>query len=199
MGERFPFPLTWTIYRSVYDKATNTRQEKLGSFTQIPLKLAWAVTIHKSQGKTFDQVTIDLGRGAFAAGQTYVALSRCRSFEGLALVKPVKLQDIRLDYSIVKFVTSLQYQLSAQKMSLEEKIHKLQQAAHESRRMKIIYLKGKDEKSERVIIPRAIENDEYAGHAFLALRAWCELRQEERTFNVERILRIEEHSTSRGK
>lgn len=184
-------PHTWTIYRSVYDRATRTLdQEKLGSFTQIPLKLAWAVTIHKSQGKTFDQVTIDLGRGAFAAGQTYVALSRCRSFEGLALVKPVKLQDIRLDYSIMKFVTSLQYQLSAQDMSLEEKIEKLQQAAREKQRIKIVYLKGKDEKSERVIVPRSIEEDEYAGHAFLALRAWCELRQEERTFNVERILSI---------
>ncbi len=184
-------PHTWSIYRSVYDKTTRTLdQERLGSFTQIPLKLAWAVTIHKSQGKTFDQVTIDLGRGAFAAGQTYVALSRCRSFEGLALVKPVKLQDIRLDYSIVKFVTSLQYQLSAREMSLDEKTDILCQAARDKKRIKIIYLKGKDEKSERIVIPRVIEEDEYAGHDFLALRAWCELRQEERTFNVERILRI---------
>lgn len=104
---------TWTIYRSTYNRDAQTLdQEKIGSFTQIPLKLAWAITIHKSQGKTFDEVTIDLGRGAFAAGQTYVALSRCRSFEGLTLVQPVKLQDIRLDYSIVKFITSLQYQLS---------------------------------------------------------------------------------------
>ncbi len=185
-------PHTWSIYRSVYDRATRTLdQEKLGSFTQIPLKLAWAVTIHKSQGKTFDQVTIDLGRGAFAAGQTYVALSRCRSFEGLALVKPVKLQDIRLDYSIVKFVTSLQYQLSAREMSLEEKMDILCQAAREKKRIKIVYLKGKDEKSERTVIPRCVEEDEYAGHDFLALRAWCELRQEERTFNVARILTID--------
>ncbi len=186
-------PHTWTIYRSIYDRATKTLdQERLGSFTQIPLKLAWAVTIHKSQGKTFDQVTVDLGKGAFAAGQTYVALSRCRSFEGLALVQPVKLQDIRLDYSIVKFVTSLQYQLSARDMSLEEKIERLRQAARDKQRIKIIYLKGKDEKSERIIVPRCVEEDEYAGHEFLALRAWCELRQEERTFNVARILWISE-------
>jgi hypothetical protein len=184
-------PHTWTVYRSVYDRATRTLdQEKLGSFNQIPLKLAWAVTIHKSQGKTFDQITIDLGRGAFAAGQTYVALSRCRSFEGLALVKPVKLQDIRLDYSIVKFVTSLQYRLSAREMSLEEKVDALRQAAKAKQRIRIVYLKGKDEKSERTIIPRTIEKDAYAGHEFLALRAWCELRQEERTFNVDRILKI---------
>ncbi len=185
------FSHTWSVYRSVYDKATRTLdQEKLGSFTQIPLKLAWAVTIHKSQGKTFDQITIDLGNGAFAAGQTYVALSRCRSFEGLTLARPVKLQDIRLDYSIVKFVTSLQYRLSAREMSLEDKIKILQQAAKQKQRVKIVYLKGKDEKSERIVIPRCVEEDEYAGHEFLALRAWCELRKEERTFNAERILSI---------
>ncbi len=184
-------PHTWRIYRSVYDRAAKTLdQEKLGSFTQIPLKLAWAVTIHKSQGKTFDRVAVDLGRGAFAAGQTYVALSRCRSFEGLALVKPVKLQDIRLDYSIVKFVTSLQYDLAREELPMDEKIDLLRRAATERKRLKITYLKGKDEKSERVIIPRTIEEDEYAGHRFLALRAWCELRQEERTFNVERILEV---------
>ncbi|MFZ2804521.1 MAG: AAA family ATPase [Patescibacteria group bacterium] len=106
-------PYTWTVYRSVYDRATKTLdQEKLGSFMQIPLKLAWAVTIHKSQGKTFDQVTIDLGDGAFAAGQTYVALSRCRTLEGLALVRPVRPQDIRSDRSIVEFVDALQQKLT---------------------------------------------------------------------------------------
>lgn len=190
-GEIAVSPHTWTVYRSTYDRKTRSlEQEKLGSFTQIPLKLAWAVTIHKSQGKTFDQVTIDLGRGAFAAGQTYVALSRCRSFEGLALVKPVRLQDIRLDYSIVKFVTSLQYDLAHRAMPLEKKIALLERAAKEGKRIAITYLKGKDEKSVRVIIPKCVEEDEYAGHEFLALRAWCELRQEERTFNVERILNI---------
>lgn len=185
-------PHTWTIYRSIYDAEAKTLdQERLGSFTQIPLKLAWAVTIHKSQGKSFDQVTIDLGNGAFAAGQTYVALSRCRSFEGLALVKPVRLQDIRLDYSIVKFITRLQYQISAKDLSLEDKVGLLTRAAKDKQRLKIVYLKGKDEKSERIIIPKTIEEAEYSGHDFLALRAWCALRRAERTFNVARILNIE--------
>lgn len=99
----------WNIYRSVYDSFTRTLdQEKMGSFSQIPLKLAWAVTIHKSQGKTFDEVTIDLGRGAFAAGQTYVALSRCRSLKGIHLKQPVRLHDIRLDETIGDFMTQLQ-------------------------------------------------------------------------------------------
>ena len=110
-------PHIWTIYRSSYDRESRTlNQERLGSYSQIPLKLAWAVTIHKSQGKTFDQVTIDLGRGAFASGQTYVALSRCRSFEGLHLVKPVNLMDIRVDDAIVKYFTSLEKGFSSREV-----------------------------------------------------------------------------------
>ncbi|MBP7006290.1 AAA family ATPase [Patescibacteria group bacterium] len=184
---------TWTVYRSIYDKKQKTLdQEKLGSFVQIPLKLAWAVTIHKSQGKTFDEVAVDLGRGAFAAGQTYVALSRCRSFKGLTLVKPVRLADIRIDFAIVKFVTGLQYMLSKKALPHAEKLRVLKAAAKEKKRLKITYLKGKDEKSERVIVPGAIEEAEYAGKNFLALRAWCELRRGDRTFNVEKIIGIQE-------
>ncbi len=104
---------TWSIYRSVYNKATHSLdQERLGSFMQIPLRLAWAVTIHKSQGKTFDQAVVDLGDGAFTSGQTYVALSRCRSLEGLSLMKPIRMQDIRIEYAIVNFMKMLKYTLT---------------------------------------------------------------------------------------
>ncbi len=75
-----------------------------GSFTQYPLKLAWAVTIHKSQGKTFDQVVIDLGNGAFAHGQTYVAISRCTSFEGIILKQPIRSTDVIVDDRVVEFM-----------------------------------------------------------------------------------------------
>lgn len=83
-------PYTWNVHRNKFEKKTGELiQEQVGSFKQIPLRLAWAVTIHKSQGKTFDKITLDLGRGAFASGQVYVALSRCRTFEGLHLLNPI--------------------------------------------------------------------------------------------------------------
>ncbi len=79
--------------------------EVIGTFTQYPLKLAWAITIHKSQGKTFENVIIDLGKkGAFASGQTYVALSRCTSLEGIVLKTPIKPQDIMVDPRIIDFL-----------------------------------------------------------------------------------------------
>ena len=74
--------------RIQYDRATKRiSTRKTGAFTQYPIRLAWAVTIHKSQGKTFDRVVIDIGRGAFAHGQVYVALSRCTNFAGITLAQ----------------------------------------------------------------------------------------------------------------
>jgi ATP-dependent exoDNAse (exonuclease V) alpha subunit len=117
-------PYSWNVYRSIYNQETKSLdQEKLGSFTQYPLKLAWAVTIHKSQGKTFDRVVIDLGTGAFASGQTYVALSRCRTLEGISLIKPIKFQDIRLNSAISKFLHLLK-DPSAANAELEAEIWK---------------------------------------------------------------------------
>lgn len=95
---------TWTNYDSVYNNANNSIERKeIGSFSQFPLKLAWAITIHKSQGKTFDRVYLDLGNGAFAHGQTYVALSRCTSLEGLVLRREVLASDLITDDVVRKF------------------------------------------------------------------------------------------------
>lgn len=94
---------TWEILKYRMNDKNEINTEPVGSFTQYPLRLAWAVTIHKSQGKTFDRVVIDLGRGAFAHGQTYVALSRCRTFEGILLKQKIKPQDVMLDERIVQY------------------------------------------------------------------------------------------------
>ena len=101
-------PLEWEKIEYEYDKEESRIDPKVtGSFKQYPIKLAWAITIHKSQGKTFDHVIIDLGQGAFAHGQTYVALSRCRSFEGIRLKKRIRPSDIILDGTVSQFHSML--------------------------------------------------------------------------------------------
>ncbi len=95
---------TWEILRyKLASDETKIETETIGSYKQYPLRLAWAMTIHKSQGKTFDKVIIDLTGGAFEHGQTYVALSRCRTLEGIVLRQRIRPQDIRVDERIVEF------------------------------------------------------------------------------------------------
>jgi len=106
---------TWENIKYNLDKDTQEITEVLeGSYTQIPLRLAWAITIHKSQGKTLENVIIDLGRGAFAPGQVYVALSRCKSYENLVLKQPIRPRDIWCDQSILDFARTITAKNAAQ-------------------------------------------------------------------------------------
>jgi len=95
---------TWENRKYQWDKKKGKITSKIiGTFEQFPLKLAWAITIHKSQGLTFDNTIIDLGSGAFANGQLYTALSRCRTFQGITLKRKIKKNDIIEDERLTRF------------------------------------------------------------------------------------------------
>ena len=97
-------PYTWDVFRFRYDETGGKiSSSKAGSFKQYPLMLAWAVTIHKSQGKTFDNVIIDVGYGTFAHGQLYVALSRSRTLDGIILKRKIEKRHILMDDRILHF------------------------------------------------------------------------------------------------
>ncbi|MBN1474682.1 MAG: AAA family ATPase [Syntrophaceae bacterium] len=182
-------PYTWKIYR-FYLKNDELRSEDVGSFIQYPVRLAFAVTIHKSQGKTFENVIIDVGRGTFAHGQMYVALSRCTSLAGIVLKQPLKKSHILMDWHIVKFLTRTQYDKAEQKWSHDDKLQIIHAAIKEKKNLDILYLKAKDEKSRRTIRPLFVGEMEYSGHPFVGMDAYCLTRKENRRFNVDRILEI---------
>lgn len=97
-------PDVWTNARYVIDKETKEIREEIeGEFRQYPLRLAWAITVHKSQGLTFDRAVLDVN-AAFAAGQVYVALSRCRSLEGLVLTAPLSPSSVRTDAVVTDYM-----------------------------------------------------------------------------------------------
>ena len=186
-------PNTWDLYRFRYEaESDRIEAESVGSFTQYPLRLAWAVTIHKSQGKTFDRVVIDIGRGAFAHGQVYVALSRCTSFEGLVLKTPIRKNHIWMDWRIVRFLTRFQYKKAEEKLPAADKRALVLEAIRAGRELEIVYLKPDDTKSRRRIRPEAVEMMEYHGRTFEGVRAYCHKRGECRTFRLDRMLEVRE-------
>jgi len=145
-------PHTWELFKYEYDRSTKRiSTRKTGSFTQYPIRLAWAVTIHKSQGKTFDRVVIDMGRGAFAHGQVYVALSRCTNFAGITLTKPITKAHIRMDWRVAKFLASFQYKKADERMDYEERKRIIEDAIQRDVDLQITYLKPDDRKSQRTI------------------------------------------------
>lgn len=113
-------PATWEKYKYEFDEVEKKIvARKTGSYTQIPLMLAWAVTIHKSQGRTLDRALVDLGQGAFEFGQAYVALSRCRSIEGLRFARPLRTSDIKCHPMVKEFYAQLRPLLDSFRAEVE--------------------------------------------------------------------------------
>lgn len=170
------FPYSWEIFKYTL-AGKEIISDVAGSFTQFPLRLAWAVTIHKSQGQTFENVCIDIGRGTFAPGQLYVALSRCTTLSGISLRAPLSLRHIQTDDRISRFMEHYIFPKDS-----GSKIRCLQDAARQRQKLDILYQKTNGQISRRVIIPLHIKGEN--------LLAFCTQRQEQRSFNIERITEI---------
>jgi len=184
-------PFTWEIYR-FFVEGGGLQSEVIGTFTQYPLMLAWAVTIHKGQGKTFDRVIIDIGKGIFAHGQMYVALSRCTTLGGIVLKRPALKKHIWTNYQVMDFLTKYQYKKAEESCPVDGKTEIIKRAIQNKLSLEIVYLKPSDEKTTRVVRPEAVGEMEYRGKKYRGMRAFCLKRNEERVFRIDRILEIRE-------
>jgi hypothetical protein len=166
--------------------------EVVGTFTQYPMKLAWAVTIHKSQGKTFDRVVVDFERGTFAHGQAYVALSRCTALEGLVLKQPLTESQVRLDWRVVRWLRDYTVSQSGSGLSEADTLAMIETAIDDQATVEIEYVSGRNIKSKRRIIPRSVGEMEYNGRPFVGVEAYCLERRANRVFSVGRIVGIKQ-------
>ena len=122
-------PETWKSVSYKWNKTENVIEEEiLGTFMQLPVRLAWAITVHKSQGMSFDRVMADLGN-SFETGQVYVALSRCRSLEGLSLSSKIKPQSIIADPRVIEFSKNMSEYYAAEDVMLINQTEKIDEKA----------------------------------------------------------------------
>jgi ATP-dependent exoDNAse (exonuclease V) alpha subunit len=179
----------WQVYRFGLE-GQEIQAEPAGTFEQFPFRLAWAVTIHKSQGKTFEQVIVDVGSGTFAAGQLYVALSRCTSLAGITLRTPVKAQHIRTDQRIHDYMATHRSCTAEGMQPQSNKLALIKQAVADQTPLEIIYLKGNNTETTRQVRPLSLGEESYQGKSFVGMRALCLQGGQELLFSVDRILSI---------
>lgn len=203
-------PEKWEVIEYRYDKKNKRIEENVvGSFQQFPVKLAWAITIHKSQGQTFEKVVIDMNKGAFAHGQLYVALSRCKSLPGIRMMTPVALTDLCFDERVAGFIErsedgyinldpghqpllgrqaapavvaqTTQSRPSAATVGFRGAVG---EAMRNGITVTISYSAFNGDVTRRTISPKTWEDDD-------KFVAFCHLRSDERHFRVSRILSLE--------
>lgn len=151
-------PFTWSYYKYTYDKKKKKIiKQVVGTYTQFPLKLAWAITIHKSQGQTFDTVVIWLEGRAFSKGQVYVALSRCKTLDGIALNRPIQHFDILVDDVVRKFLIAIRKYISNYKLPHEDKLKLLADSIKKGSSLIIHYLDIDEDLLEHHVLPRSVQ------------------------------------------
>jgi ATP-dependent exoDNAse (exonuclease V) alpha subunit len=190
----------WDVSYNEYNEESGLIESKsLGIFEQFPLRLAWAITIHKAQGQTFDELIIDFERSAFAKGQAYVALSRATGFSGLHLIRPIRQSDILLDKQMVRFLADIRAQIerNSSNQSIEdiESIFQRIINSEEAEVLDIVYLRSDGSIRETSITPLYIDdNMQMPGTTFRALIAYCHPLKAKRTFDLDRVISV----TKRG-
>lgn len=191
----------WNRVEYILNKETQTIEEKIiAGFSQFPLQLSYAMTIHKSQGKTFDRITVDIGTGAFAHGQVYVALSRCRTLEGIILNNPISNNDIIVNPRVVEYyrTRSIPQSIPIQSTDATETIsallirEQLLKAIDGNHKVKILYKDANGATSERQLSDLKL-TDKFNdfGYNKEHVKGFCHLRNEERSFKIDRIKKIE--------
>ncbi|MEK7286626.1 MAG: AAA family ATPase [Nitrospirota bacterium] len=184
-------PYTWEMFQFSLDREGGRLVPvSIGKFTQMPVRLAWAITIHKSQGLTFENAIIDLSRGTFAHGQLYVAISRLKTLEGLTLTHPVRKRDILLDERILRFCDTHQSRTPNEPLSLTIKMERIDEAIRKKRTIAIVYITNTNEQTKRRVTPIRMGEMTYQGKGYIGLLARCHRLEEEKRFAVDRILDI---------
>lgn len=200
------YPKEWFIKDQFYNQKTKTLDsETVGSYIQMPLKLAWAVTVHKSQGQTFSNVIIDFESHVFAEGQVYVALSRAVSFDGVHLVKPLKRADIKVNPTVNKYfynqnmsqngsanstnnssINSLNTNADSESLIIQT----LKWAIANKQPVEIVYKKKEATPEKRKVLPLRTGVYKFGKTEYFALEAYCYLRNDTRHFVIKRIQQI---------
>lgn len=188
---------SWNEVEYVLNREKDEFEEKIiAGFTQYPIRLSYAMTIHKSQGKTFEKITVDVGTGAFAHGQVYVALSRSTTLNGIILNNPIRNNDIIVDPRVVEYYKNksipTKKKIKEYNSSPKEIRDVIKSAIDRNKNVEIDYAKYSGELSTRKLSKLEISNEfgEF-GYDNDHIKAFCHLRNEERNFKIDRIKKIE--------